>query len=54
MLGDREVGEVGTGVVSPALGPIALAILRREAEPGTTVEVGDAAVAAEVVELPFR
>ena len=36
----------------PPAGPIALAILRREAEPGTTVEVGESA-AAEVVELPF-
>ena len=51
-LGERELGAIGTAVVSPARGPIALAILRREAEPGTTVEVGESA-AAEVVELPF-
>jgi folate-binding protein YgfZ len=51
-LGDRELGTVGTAVLSPARGPIALAVLRREAEPGSTVEVGDA-IAAEVVELPF-
>ena len=31
--GEREVGRVGS-VVVPALGPIALAIVRREAEPG--------------------
>jgi folate-binding protein YgfZ len=50
-LGEREVGHVGTAVVSPRVGPIALAILRREAEPGTTVDAGG--VAAEVVALPF-
>jgi folate-binding protein YgfZ len=52
-LGDREVGVVGTACLSPAFGPIALAIVRREAEPGAVVAVGDAGVTAEVVELPF-
>ena len=51
-LGERELGTIGTAVLSPAHGPIALAILRREAEPGTPVEVGGR-LAAEVVELPF-
>jgi folate-binding protein YgfZ len=51
-LSDKEVGRVGTAVLSPALGPIALAIVRREAEPGTRVNVGEANT-AEVVELPF-
>jgi len=51
-LGERELGTIGTAVVSPVHGPIALAILRREAEPGAAVTVGDA-VAAEVVEPPF-
>ena len=51
-LGEREVGRVGTSVVSPAHGPIALAIVRREAAPGETVAVGEAATAT-VVELPF-
>ena len=50
-LGDREVGRVGSACVSPTHGPIALAIIRREAAPGDSVEVGGAA--AEVVELPF-
>jgi folate-binding protein YgfZ len=50
-LGDREVGEVGTAVLSPAHGPIALAVLRREAEPGQRVVVADAG-AAEVIDLP--
>jgi tRNA-modifying protein YgfZ len=52
-LGDREVGRVGTAVLSPAHGPIALAIVRREAEPGTRVEVGESSVAAEIVDPPF-
>jgi folate-binding protein YgfZ len=47
----REIGTVTTAVVSPRLGPIALAILRREASPGDTVRVGE--VEATVVELPF-
>lgn len=51
-LGERELGTIGTAVLSPAHGPIALAILRREAEPGSAVEVG-AGTAAEVVEPPF-
>ena len=52
-LGDREVGRVGTACLSPALGPIALAIVRREAAPGDTVSVGEDGAEAEVVELPF-
>jgi folate-binding protein YgfZ len=51
-LADRELGTVGTAVLSPARGPIALAILRREADLGDTVAVGDGAT-AELVELPF-
>jgi folate-binding Fe-S cluster repair protein YgfZ len=50
-LGEREVGRVGTSVVSPAHGPIALALVRREAAPGYTVAAGEAT--ATVVELPF-
>jgi folate-binding protein YgfZ len=52
MLGEREVGRVGTAVISPARGPLALAILRREAAPGDDVVVGDG-IQAEVAELPF-
>ncbi len=51
-LGERELGVVGTAVLSPAHGPIALAIVRREAEPGTLVEIGGAAE-ARIVDLPF-
>ena len=52
-LGERAVGKVGTAVVSPRHGPVALALVRREAEPGATVAVGDGGETAEVVELPF-
>jgi folate-binding protein YgfZ len=50
-LGEREVGTVGSTCVSPTLGPIALALVRREASPGDAVMVGGAP--ATVVELPF-
>jgi tRNA-modifying protein YgfZ len=53
-LGERTVGHVGSVALSPSLGPIALALVRREAEPGETLQVGDAGVSAQVVELPFR
>ncbi|HYH60354.1 MAG TPA: folate-binding protein [Solirubrobacterales bacterium] len=52
-LGDRELGRIGTAVLSPAFGPIALAILRREAEPGADVTV-EGGIDAKVVDLPFR
>ncbi|HKF83682.1 MAG TPA: glycine cleavage T C-terminal barrel domain-containing protein [Solirubrobacterales bacterium] len=52
-VGEKEVGTIGSAAVSPALGPIGLAILRREAEPGATVAVGEDGVTAEVVALPF-
>jgi len=52
-LGERAVGRLASAVVSPDLGPIALALVRREAEPGATVNVGDAGASAEVIELPF-
>jgi tRNA-modifying protein YgfZ len=51
-LGEREVGRLGSAVVSPELGPIGLAIVRREAAVGATIEV-DGGVTAELVELPF-
>jgi tRNA-modifying protein YgfZ len=53
LLGDREVGTVGTVCLSPALGPIALAIVRREAAEGDRLTVGRGGVTAEVVGLPF-
>jgi folate-binding protein YgfZ len=52
-LGEKEVGKLGSAVVSPTLGPVGLAILRREAEPGTELAVGEDGVTAQVVDLPF-
>jgi folate-binding Fe-S cluster repair protein YgfZ len=53
-LGEREVGRLGSVASSPVHGPIALALVRREAEPGTTLAVGDdGAETATVVDLPF-
>ena len=52
-LGERVVGRLGSTAVSPTFGPIALALVRREAEPGAVVEVGEGGVTAEVVKLPF-
>ena len=49
-LDGRELGTIGTAVLSPARGPLALAILRREAEPGDQVLVGDG-VPARVEEV---
>jgi folate-binding protein YgfZ len=51
LLGDREVGRLGSSVVSPRHGPIALALLRREAGPGDELRAGGAT--AVVAELPF-
>jgi folate-binding protein YgfZ len=53
LLGEKEVGTLGSAAVSPAFGPVGLAILRREAEPGAVVVVGEDGVTAEVVALPF-
>jgi tRNA-modifying protein YgfZ len=53
MLEARQVGKIGTAVLSPAHGPIALAVIRREAEPGAQVEVGESGVRGRVVETPF-
>jgi folate-binding protein YgfZ len=52
LLGDKVVGRVGSTCVSPRLGPIALALVRREAAPGDPVRVGDAE--ARLVDLPFE
>ncbi|MGI8632615.1 MAG: YgfZ/GcvT domain-containing protein [Solirubrobacterales bacterium] len=53
VLGDREVGEIGTACLSPVLGAIGLAIVRREAEPGSELTIGAGSRTAEVVQLPF-
>jgi tRNA-modifying protein YgfZ len=52
-LGDKVVGRLASVVASPEHGPIALALVRREAEIGDQVAVGDAGVTADVVALPF-
>jgi folate-binding protein YgfZ len=52
LLGDKVVGRVASTCVSPRLGPIALALVRREAAPGDTVLVDG--VEARVAELPFE
>jgi folate-binding protein YgfZ len=51
--GDRVVGEIGSAAVSPAHGPIALAVLRREVSPGEPVKVGPGAADAVVADLPL-
>jgi folate-binding protein YgfZ len=51
--GDREVGVVGAFAVSPRLGPIALALVRREAEPGASLRLGEGDGTALVLALPF-
>ncbi len=53
LLGERPVGRLGSTTVSPRLGPIALALVRREAEPGAVVSVGSDGSTAEIVTLPF-
>ena len=52
-LGDRPVGRVGSAAISPRLGPIALALVRREAEPGSVLSVGEHRASARTVELPL-
>ena len=47
-LGEKVVGRVGTVAAERAL-----AIVRREAQPGATLAIGDGATTAEDVELPF-
>jgi folate-binding protein YgfZ len=50
-LGDREVGRLTSVALSPRFGPVGLALVRREAQPGDVLDAGG--VAAEVVDLPF-
>ena len=53
-LGERVVGRLTSSLVSPSFGPIGLALVRREAAPGDTLEVAGGAATALVVELPFE
>jgi folate-binding protein YgfZ len=50
-LGEKVVGKLGSVVVSPEHGPIALALVRREANPGDTVQANGAT--GLIVEIPF-
>lgn len=50
-LGGKAVGRLGSVADSPQHGRIALALVRREAEPGADLRAGEAT--ATVVELPF-
>jgi folate-binding protein YgfZ len=52
-LGEKEVGRLGSACLSPARGQIGLAVVRREAEPGAELAVGEDGVTARVVDLPF-
>jgi folate-binding protein YgfZ len=54
VMDERQVGELGSTAVSPVHGPIALALIRREAAPGAEVKVGSSGLKALVIELPFR
>ncbi len=53
-LGERAVGRLGSSVLSPTLGPIGLALVRREAQPGDRLTVGEGDTTAVVSELPFH
>jgi tRNA-modifying protein YgfZ len=53
LLGEREVGRLSSVADSPRLGPIGLALVRREAGPGAGLSLAGEATTAEVVELPF-
>jgi folate-binding protein YgfZ len=53
LLGSEQVATVGSVTHSPRLGPIGLALVRREAEIGAELATGDGAIRATVVELPF-
>jgi len=52
-LGEKEVGAIASACVSPARGAIALAVVRREAETGAELAVGEDGVTARLVDLPF-
>jgi tRNA-modifying protein YgfZ len=53
MFADRPVGRLSSVAESPTLGSIGLALVRREAPPGSQVLVGSDEIEAVVVELPF-
>lgn len=52
-LDGKLVGRLTSSLRSPTLGPIGLALLRREVAVGDSLSAGDRQAIAEVVELPF-
>ena len=52
---DKPVGDVRSSALSPRLGAVALAMVRREAEPGTTLQVrwDGGETGCEMLQLPF-
>jgi folate-binding protein YgfZ len=53
-LGEKPVGHLSSAVLSPTFGPIGLGLVRREAQIGANVSVGDGDESATVVGLPFH
>jgi folate-binding protein YgfZ len=51
--GERTVGTLTSSVLSPTFGPVGLALVRREAEVGDELTVGQGHARAVVCELPF-
>jgi folate-binding protein YgfZ len=51
--GELDVGVIASVALSPRLGPIGLALARREAEPGALLSVAETDATATVVALPF-
>lgn len=51
----KDVGDVRSTVISPRLGPIAIAMIRREVQPGDSlrVQATDREILAEMMVLPF-
>ena len=51
----KDVGDVRSTGISPRLGPIAMAMIRREVQPGDTlrVQAGEREIEAKLVVLPF-
>ena len=51
---DQPVGRIGSVALSPRLGPVALALVRREVAAGAELAVSGGAARATVVELPIE